>query len=194
MCCSTLFYIVFEYTTVVKLFSFFLGDDCDPDMDGDGKSNDVDNCQLIINPLQEDKDEDGVGDSCDNCLDRPNPKQVIEYISLKKFPYFLYFSGEEIWQKLIDFMGLSLFVHIAYFMMRTLFFISFLFYMTAFDTCYRILNTNIRLILWKSFLNLGPKVVLKCPKRISTDFIKISCKRQRRQRGLGEVFGHFVTC
>ena len=66
---------------------------------------------------------------------------------MKKFPYFLYFSGEEILQKLIDFMGLSLFVHIAYFMMRTLFFISFLFYMTAFDTCYRILNTNIRLIL-----------------------------------------------
>ena len=79
-----LFRIPFECTNPVKSFFFSIGDDCDPDMDGDGRSNDVDNCQLIINPLQEDKDGDGVGDSCDNCVDRPNLNQVTEYMSLKK--------------------------------------------------------------------------------------------------------------
>ena len=55
------------------------GDECDPDKDGDGKMNEEDNCDLIINPLQEDKDVDGVGDQCDNCVSHPNPDQVFEW-------------------------------------------------------------------------------------------------------------------
>ena len=37
------------------------------DLDGDGIPNDVDNCPLTPNPLQDDTDGDGVGDACDNC-------------------------------------------------------------------------------------------------------------------------------
>lgn len=32
------------------------GDECDPDLDGDGISNDEDNCRLIYNPNQDDSD------------------------------------------------------------------------------------------------------------------------------------------
>ena len=39
--------------------------DCDPDTDGDGILNGVDNCPLVANPNQEDMDGDNVGDVCD---------------------------------------------------------------------------------------------------------------------------------
>jgi len=39
----------------------------EPDGDGDGVSNQQDNCPLEANPLQEDGDADGVGDLCDVC-------------------------------------------------------------------------------------------------------------------------------
>ncbi len=56
-----------------------LGDICDPDMDGDGLSNENDNCPKKANPLQEDSDTgggDGVGDTCDNCPDTANAGQA----------------------------------------------------------------------------------------------------------------------
>ena len=39
--------------------------DCNPDRDGDGVLNGVDNCPLVANPEQTDTDNDGVGDACD---------------------------------------------------------------------------------------------------------------------------------
>jgi hypothetical protein len=39
--------------------------DCNPDTDGDGVLNGVDNCPLVANPNQADMDGDGVGDACD---------------------------------------------------------------------------------------------------------------------------------
>ena len=66
--------------------------DCNPDRDGDGVLNGVDNCPLVANPNQADSDNDGVGDACntpsntdtdgdgvnnnaDNCPAAANPKQ-----------------------------------------------------------------------------------------------------------------------
>ncbi|MBD3257170.1 hypothetical protein GF377_01960 [candidate division GN15 bacterium] len=37
---------------------------CDPDADGDGIADDIDNCPLVHNPEQEDTDGDGIGDAC----------------------------------------------------------------------------------------------------------------------------------
>lgn len=45
------------------------------DVDGDGVSDDVDNCPVHANPDQADMDDDGVGDVCDNCPAWPNPGQ-----------------------------------------------------------------------------------------------------------------------
>jgi hypothetical protein len=43
------------------------------DYDLDGVANNIDNCPLIPNSLQEDTgDSDGVGDACDNCSSTPN--------------------------------------------------------------------------------------------------------------------------
>lgn len=43
-----------------------IGDGCDPDIDGDGHANPVDNCALVVNPTQQDNDGDGMGDACDD--------------------------------------------------------------------------------------------------------------------------------
>jgi hypothetical protein len=53
-----------------------IGDACDPDDDGDTVNDDIDNCPLVDNPLQEDGDGDGVGDVCDNCPEDANPDQA----------------------------------------------------------------------------------------------------------------------
>jgi len=42
-----------------------LGDDCDPDIDGDDVPNSADNCERMANVGQDDADRDGVGDVCD---------------------------------------------------------------------------------------------------------------------------------
>ncbi|MFO0598531.1 MAG: thrombospondin type 3 repeat-containing protein [Myxococcaceae bacterium] len=46
------------------------------DADGDGKSDDVDNCPFATNRDQLDGDGDGVGDSCDNCAALSNFNQL----------------------------------------------------------------------------------------------------------------------
>jgi hypothetical protein len=52
-----------------------IGDVCEPqDGDGDGVSDDVDNCLTVANAVQEDGDGDGVGDVCDNCVSFFNPR------------------------------------------------------------------------------------------------------------------------
>lgn len=44
----------------------------DPDTDGDGIVDRIDNCPDIANPGQEDTDGDGIGDACDQCYGRPD--------------------------------------------------------------------------------------------------------------------------
>jgi uncharacterized protein (TIGR03382 family) len=63
-----------------------LGDACNPDIDGDGFKNEVDDCPLYFDPQQnakalgvagcdKDSDGDGISDSYDNCKYVPNPDQ-----------------------------------------------------------------------------------------------------------------------
>jgi cysteine-rich repeat protein len=47
----------------------------EPDSDGDGVCDPLDNCPGVTNPAQEDADGDGIGDVCDNCPFVPNPSQ-----------------------------------------------------------------------------------------------------------------------
>lgn len=44
--------------------------------DGDGVTDEIDNCRGVPNPLQADADGDGVGDACDRCITEPDPKQL----------------------------------------------------------------------------------------------------------------------
>lgn len=44
----------------------------EPDGDGDGYRDDIDNCPTDANPDQVDLDSDGIGDVCDNCSEVPN--------------------------------------------------------------------------------------------------------------------------
>jgi hypothetical protein len=46
------------------------------DADGDGSGDVCDNCPFAPNPAQEDPDGDGLGTVCDNCPTTPNPTQL----------------------------------------------------------------------------------------------------------------------
>ena len=48
----------------------------DPDTDGDGVTDNEDNCPNDYNPAQSDSDSDNVGDLCDNCPDISNSNQM----------------------------------------------------------------------------------------------------------------------
>jgi RHS repeat-associated protein len=48
----------------------------EPDSDGDGLADGVDNCPETANPTQDDSDSDGFGDACDNCPSNFNPDQA----------------------------------------------------------------------------------------------------------------------
>lgn len=48
---------------------------CEPDGDGDGVPDAMDNCPAAPNPDQADTDGDGFADACDNCPATPNPAQ-----------------------------------------------------------------------------------------------------------------------
>ncbi|MBI4697134.1 MAG: thrombospondin type 3 repeat-containing protein [Gammaproteobacteria bacterium] len=48
----------------------------EPDFDGDGVPDSVDNCPAHANPGQEDDDHDGVGNRCDDCTKVANPNQL----------------------------------------------------------------------------------------------------------------------
>jgi hypothetical protein len=54
---------LFQIESVIK--------DTNPDLDGDGKLNEEDNCPFEYNPNQEDYDNDGIGDICDFESDIP---------------------------------------------------------------------------------------------------------------------------
>ncbi len=59
------------FTTIVSgsCFNFLQG--AQTDIDGDGVTNDKDNCKDSYNPDQKDTDGDGVGDVCDRCVSDP---------------------------------------------------------------------------------------------------------------------------
>ncbi len=49
---------------------------CEGDADCDGIADELDDCQNVPNPGQEDFDGDGIGDACDNCLTIANANQA----------------------------------------------------------------------------------------------------------------------
>lgn len=52
--------------------------DDEPDADGDGVADSVDNCAALSNPEQHDADIDGVGDACDACADTSTSGPVLK--------------------------------------------------------------------------------------------------------------------
>ncbi len=65
-----------EWNNNVGSFNVTVNGVCEPDADGDGVDDDVDNCPFVPNPDQADADGDGVGDTCDNCRTTANADQA----------------------------------------------------------------------------------------------------------------------
>ncbi len=66
--------IVWEYTNLsiapdTTIFLHYASTGLVLDTDGDGVSDDIDNCLTVANAGQEDADGDGIGDACDDCTD-----------------------------------------------------------------------------------------------------------------------------
>ena len=59
-------HLFFGNSSEGTIFSNFSVTSGAPDSDGDGVSDDDDNCPAVSNPLQEDADSDGAGDVCDD--------------------------------------------------------------------------------------------------------------------------------
>jgi len=53
--------------TYLLVISAVRNTDAEPDTDGDGIPDSLDNCREVANPSQDDEDRDGSGDSCDTC-------------------------------------------------------------------------------------------------------------------------------
>ncbi len=66
--------LVLASTATVQPSTALITNPC-PDSDGDGLSDDLDNCPFDFNPVQADSDTDDVGDICDVCPDDPDPGQ-----------------------------------------------------------------------------------------------------------------------
>jgi hypothetical protein len=58
-----------KYAQYKDIVPSTLGDACNPDIDGDGILNAVDNCPVVPNTDQKDMDGDGIGDACDPDID-----------------------------------------------------------------------------------------------------------------------------
>jgi VCBS repeat-containing protein len=63
--------------TYAKTFTITVADVFE-DTDGDGISDQTDNCQSSANPNQADADADGIGDVCDNCINTSNINQCLQ--------------------------------------------------------------------------------------------------------------------
>jgi hypothetical protein len=48
------FYECYSENVGIELNIILIGDVCDPDLDGDGVANEIDNCPYLSNPLQTD--------------------------------------------------------------------------------------------------------------------------------------------
>ena len=63
-----------------------IGDVCDPDLDGDGVLNQVDNCVMTANADQKDENQDGIGDACQDFTGIPDIGRGTGYQFFQNYP------------------------------------------------------------------------------------------------------------